>query len=304
MAVSLVAVIWTHAILATLSWALFFPLGAIVVRVITKNARNIHWMVQVLGVLCFTVAFGLGAWIATTLKLWVTWNGHAILGTVIFGLMLTMPILGILHHKQYISTKKSYTYAWIHVWLGRILILAGIINGGLGLQLGYAKVHMESQRKGEIAYGVCAGFIALVWIAISILACIRSKGDVNVGGESGQKVQGLAHLRNNSQDTAVGDNADLEKKSHESPNGTQPALVNPVAPAPTTIVTAPHEGAIGTAQGHTTTTTTTTTTTNHAGDALRGGEDIVHGGPHDQTRLADIIDPAVHKSEKTTMFGS
>jgi len=293
-------IIWTHAILATLSWGLFFPLGAILVRVVTKNARNVHYMVQVLGFLMFSTAFGLGAFMATYLKLWVTWNGHAILGTVIYGLLWTMPILGILHHYKYISTKNSYIYAWIHVWLGRILILAAIINGGLGLQLGYYELPNPKLAKARIAYGVLAGVMALIWIAISVLACVRSKADVNAGGESGPKVQGVEGYRSGSQDTAVGDATGLEKEKFgdEHLNASHPAReAAPVlAPAAAPVATL---GA-GQSQGFSTQTTTTTTITS---GAARRSEDIVHGGDHYNTRLADVIDPEVQKPADTNMFG-
>lgn len=210
-------IIWSHATLAALSWGLFFPLGAILVRVVTGNARNIHWMLQTFGLITFTAAFILGAWTATYLHLWVSFNGHAIIGTIIYGLTLSMPILGVLHRYDYISKHNSYKFAWIHVYLGRVLILAAIINGGLGLQLGYHTTHKLSLYKGQIGYGVVAGFIALVWIAVSVMACVRSKGDVAVGGESGPKVQGLSYLRNGSQDTAIAEE-ELEK---EKPSGEQ-----------------------------------------------------------------------------------
>lgn len=290
-------IIWSHAALATLSWGLFFPLGAILVRVVTGNARNVHWMLQTFGFITFTAAFILGAWTATYLKLWVTFNGHAIIGTIIYGLTLSMPILGILHHKNYISTHNSYKFAWIHVYLGRVLILAGIINGGLGFQLGYYETHLPKLRQGEIAYGAIAGFIGLVWISVSIMACIRSKGDVAVGGESGQKVQGVSHLRNDSQDTAIAEQGlQKEKISGEQTNGNQAFENYPAAAA------AP--------AANTTTTTTTTTTHSHPTESVTaaaqpqaGGVDTLHGGEHYNTRLANIVDPAVGASDKTTMFG-
>lgn len=58
-------------------------------------------------------------------------------------------------------------WSYAHIWTGRILITLGIINGGLGMQL--AKV----SRDGKIAYGVCAGFIWVVWMAIAVASDIR-----------------------------------------------------------------------------------------------------------------------------------
>lgn len=47
------------------------------------------------------------------------------------------------------------------------MITLGIINGGLGLRLS------NNTRKGEIAYGVVAGVIWLVWMAAALLGEIR-----------------------------------------------------------------------------------------------------------------------------------
>ena len=73
-------------------------------------------------------------------------------------LFIVQPWLGYLHHQMY---KKNHQRTWlavVHVWVGRILLILGLINGGLGLQAANNSV------KGEIVYGVFAGisFIAYV----------------------------------------------------------------------------------------------------------------------------------------------
>lgn len=267
-------IVVTHGLLAALSWVIFFPLGAIWVRVFKHNARNIHWMWQATSFVIFTTAWALGVWIATTSGLWVTSNGHAILGTVIFGLAVTMPILGIAHHFAWRNGKKIYKYAWMHVWLGRVLITAGMINGGLGLQLSH------NTTKGEIAYGVIAGVMWLLWVSISVIAIIRSHGDVAVRGESGEKIQGLKHLRSNSQDTAVEEpkvdtaaGLQQEKKRASDEEQLTGNVVggningNGDVPPPANRETAIH--------------------------VHPGGTDTLHGGVHYNTRMANIVDPAV-----------
>lgn len=58
---------------------------------------------------------------------------------------------------------------------------AGMINGGLGLMLSGNTV------KGEIAYGVVAGVMWLIWMAAAVWAHLRSRG---VSGETGEKALG------------------------------------------------------------------------------------------------------------------
>lgn len=182
-----------HAAISCLAWVLFFPLGAILVRAVTYQARRIHVIVQSIAATLMVAGWSMGVWMATVSEQWVSSNGHAIIGSIVFGLALSMPVLGLLHHlrwkKNINDAKKMYTWAWIHVWLGRTLVTVGIINGGLGLQLS------ENTVNGEIAYGVIAGFIWCVYVAVTVVAIVRSRGDISVRGESGEKVQGLKHLR-------------------------------------------------------------------------------------------------------------
>jgi len=90
---------------------------------------------------------------------------HERLGTVIFGLLLVQPIFGMAHHRQWISDKThGFVLRFgIHKWLGRILILLGIINGGLGIRLA-ANVH---NVKGSLdVYIILAAGMVILWGAI------------------------------------------------------------------------------------------------------------------------------------------
>ena len=54
-----------------------------------------------------------------------------------------------------------------HIWVGRIAIVLGIVNGGLGFKLANT-MGMES-KSGKIAYSVLAGIFGLAWIAAIIV---------------------------------------------------------------------------------------------------------------------------------------
>lgn len=56
-----------------------------------------------------------------------------------------------------------------HVALGRTLITLGIINGGLGLKFS------GNTKNGEIVYGVIAGLMWLLWMAVAIGSSVKSK---------------------------------------------------------------------------------------------------------------------------------
>jgi hypothetical protein len=87
---------------------------------------------------------------------------------VLFSLLFFQPIGGILHHIGYKRHGQRTIISHGHIWLGRILITLGMINGGLGLQLA------DNATRGEcIAYGVIAGLVWVTWIALSVFSEIR-----------------------------------------------------------------------------------------------------------------------------------
>ena len=85
-----------------------------------------------------------------------------------FSFLLLQPILGILHHVFFKKYSKRTVWSHAHIWIGRIFITLGIINGGLGLRLaGSASAGQEA------AYGVVAGLIWLVWIGAAVFGEVK-----------------------------------------------------------------------------------------------------------------------------------
>jgi hypothetical protein len=74
--------------------------------------------------------------------------------------MLFQPVFGILHHRRILKTQKRGKLTLIHVWYGRVLILLGMINGGLGLKLA------ANTNPGKIAYGVVVGLMGATYLAV------------------------------------------------------------------------------------------------------------------------------------------
>lgn len=123
----------------------------------------IHGTIQVFGIACLIAGFGLGVQLAKYKEelfapagLGVT---HTVFGTVLFGLFMIQPLLGLYHHLRQRKTHTRNPIAHIHIWLGRILILLGIVNGGLGLQLA-----ANASKRQLIAYGVVSGIMGVVYI--------------------------------------------------------------------------------------------------------------------------------------------
>jgi len=106
---------------------------------------------------------------------------HTKLGIAILALAFFQPILGLVHHSLYkrrvAAVKQGDTTklpgrtapGYAHLWLGRILIVLGMINGGLGLRLASNSRYETHLRTKAIAYGIGAGVMFLLYIAFVIL---------------------------------------------------------------------------------------------------------------------------------------
>jgi sugar phosphate permease len=66
-------------------------------------------------------------------------NPHEVLGLVVASAAVGQFLIGWLHHRQYKRTKTTTKFAPVHIWVGRIVIVAGIVNGFLLVHLVLAR---------------------------------------------------------------------------------------------------------------------------------------------------------------------
>ena len=78
---------------------------------------------------------------------------------VLFGVLFFQPVLGYLHHSAYKKKGGRSLWSHAHIWLGRTIILVGIVNGGLGLRLA------DNTTAGKIVYAVVAAVMGLLYVA-------------------------------------------------------------------------------------------------------------------------------------------
>ncbi|CAK4034639.1 integral membrane [Lecanosticta acicola] len=157
-------VLEAHGILSCLAWGAIIPLGAVLIRVIpSKKSWIIHGAIMLLGLSMVTASFGMGLQ-----RLWAYHHdigkfAHTIIGTLLFAMAWVQPILGTTHHFLYqVSGQRSLISA-IHVFFGRLFILIGMVNGGVGLLL-----RGNATRAENIAYGTVVGGIWVVYILLSL----------------------------------------------------------------------------------------------------------------------------------------
>ncbi|KAF2728635.1 CBD9-like protein [Polyplosphaeria fusca] len=161
-----------HGTLAALAFVIFFPMGAIAIRLASfPGVVWLHAAFQVFAYLVYIAAFGLGVYIANGLNMLDRY--HPIIGIVVFVCLFFQPIFGFLHHSLFKKYQTRTFWSYAHLWLGRLVITLGIINGGLGFML--ADTMGMGSRSGMIAYSVIAGIIWLVWVAASVFGESRRK---------------------------------------------------------------------------------------------------------------------------------
>ncbi|KAN0103291.1 iron reductase domain protein [Hyaloscypha variabilis] len=164
-------VIMAHAILAPLAFVLFFPMGAMMIRLLSfKGVVWLHagWMVTtyiiVLG------AMGMGVWIAVVTQQLDTY--HSIIGLIVVGALLLQPVSGITHHLLYKKTGGANVATYPHIWWGRAIVTLGIINGGFGLQLS------DNTTQGEVAYAIVASVMWTLWMVVIVFSFAKSRRTV------------------------------------------------------------------------------------------------------------------------------
>jgi hypothetical protein len=161
-----------HGVLAALAFVIFFPIGSILVRLGSfRGVWIVHGILQLFGYIIYVAAFGLGVWMVNDVPINLLNRYHPIIGILVFVFLFFQPIIGFVHHLKFKKHSRRTFWSYGHLWLGRILITLGIINGGLGMLLASDAPGFLALRptRGQIvAYGVIAGIMWLAWVAAAI----------------------------------------------------------------------------------------------------------------------------------------
>jgi hypothetical protein len=119
-------------------------------------------------------SIGMGIWIAiTTQKLNTT---HAVFGLFVVGALLLQPVTGLLHHSLFKRQDGPNAATYPHIWWGRAIVTLGMINGGLGFKLS------DNSPSGVIAYRIISAFMWVAWMAVIVMAFLKSKKEHMLGG--------------------------------------------------------------------------------------------------------------------------
>lgn len=163
-----------HGVIMAISWLLLLPFGATFIRFLAQAFPRpvplyMHAGIQLLTFMLAIAGFSLGIYATQQNELNGTGN-HKRLGIAIMLLFFLQAPMGYIHHVNYVATGARGVWSHVHIWNGRLVILLGIVNGGLGLNLAGIKRMSHGVMKGKvdkkwvIAYSVVAGIVGLLYV--------------------------------------------------------------------------------------------------------------------------------------------
>ncbi|KAI1499872.1 hypothetical protein F5X99DRAFT_388496 [Biscogniauxia marginata] len=123
-----------HAVLMVLCFVGLYPFGVLVLRL--GGWARWHAANQGVALVLVIIGASLGFKISGTYNRTKNFNtAHQVIGILIFIFVFVQFALGFMHHRNFKKTQQPTKLAPIHIWLGRLIILMGVINGFLGFPL-------------------------------------------------------------------------------------------------------------------------------------------------------------------------
>ncbi|KAK6499831.1 hypothetical protein TWF481_010188 [Arthrobotrys musiformis] len=157
-----------HGTIMGVAFTIGFPSGAIFIRVLKPpNHVYIHAATQIFSTAMAFTGMGLGIWLGLNVR-YLDYL-HTIIGFAVIASLVIQPVLGLIHHIRFKKVKRSTWWGFVHRWYGRVIVVVGIVNGGLGLLLA------ENTRAGEIAYAAVAGLAGFTYLMVVVQWIFRTR---------------------------------------------------------------------------------------------------------------------------------
>jgi hypothetical protein len=165
---------------------ILYPLGAISIHLpidripLLKNSylKNkvmaIHAPIQIIGFVMLVGGMALGIRIAHDLDYFQgAVPAHVIIGLLVASTIIAFqPILGMLQHRHFKRTGGKSIFGYLHRWIGRVAIVLGMINNGLGFQLAENDIHVPTSS--YIRNFVLLGILVSVWLGLVFYDLIKA----------------------------------------------------------------------------------------------------------------------------------
>ena len=124
-----------HGLVLATVFLLLFPAGVISLRASSPKSFTHHWIIQLCASILLILGLGLGL-----LKRRDINTIHQIVGIALASSIGIQGVLGWWHHRRIIHLQRRTWASHVHIWLGRLVMVAGSGNAVGGLLLrGYRK---------------------------------------------------------------------------------------------------------------------------------------------------------------------
>ncbi|KAI0490136.1 hypothetical protein F4859DRAFT_463760 [Xylaria cf. heliscus] len=143
-----------HGTLMILAFVILFPAGVLAMRTRSTKSFQRHWIIQALATLLQVVGGATGLAMSQDKSLP---SSHQRFGVVIVVAVLAQGVFGWLHHVRFRKVQRRTAISYVHIWLGRIIVLGGWSNALSGLSL---------SGHGRTAF---AALIAVVVLQVGVL---------------------------------------------------------------------------------------------------------------------------------------
>ncbi|KIW32570.1 uncharacterized protein PV07_04100 [Cladophialophora immunda] len=155
-----------HAVIMPLVFVVMFPLAALTLYLPYSNkVRHIHAPLQVLSLILMIVGLGLGVQLGKQVD---NLDGyHMVIGYILVAWMgVFQPTLGLLQHIHFRKYGSRSAYGQTHRWLGRAMILLGVVNGGLGFKTAGMIGSDDVPTYSVVVYSVFAAVVFIVYLVV------------------------------------------------------------------------------------------------------------------------------------------
>lgn len=143
-----------HGIVLATAFLLLFPAGVIGLRAGSPNSFSYHWVIQLCASILLLLGLGLGLLKGRKINTIHQWVGIVLASTIGF-----QGFLGWWHHRRFVRLHQRTWVSHVHIWFGRLVVVAGWGNVVSGLLLrGHKK---NSAMVAIVAVVVCLQAVGL-----------------------------------------------------------------------------------------------------------------------------------------------
>ena len=164
-----------HGIVMSVTFLILMPFAAMTLYLpFAKRVPYVHAPMQVISMILLIVGLATGVSLGMSIK--ITDRYHQIIGYIIVAsLILVQPALGIFQHLNYRRTGERSSFGLAHQWLGRVAILFGVVNGGLGMRQSGMVGSEYVPNWAVVAYSVVALVVFMLYLALVVGTKMRNR---------------------------------------------------------------------------------------------------------------------------------